>query len=800
MKSRLLFTSLLSLMLAGSSHAAVLVKDGKAQFTIVTAPQPSPATKDAVAELNYWVKRITGTQLTVVTTEQFAGNTPYIALGKSTLTAQNGWDKAPLAQEEARIFVENERIGLLGNDDTPPTGGKSTGTYYAVTELVQKSFGVRWIWPGPSGEIFTLRPTLQIENTTWSWRPQLPLQRQLRALWTNNGFRSLFGKVSQATPDARVAQLDGQQNQWLLRQRMNTTTSFPIGGKMLFKGWWDKYSKTHPDWFAQPPAGITQAGGHGVKLNLSNPQVHEEILKIWEPRRARNKYFNLSPNDSRGFDTRPETRAWDAPEMSRYSDQDIWNGSEPILSDRYVKFWNILARRMKEKDPESVLVSLAYRNYRQPPLVETVEDNILLSYVGGEGYYPNEPELVQEWKSWSQKGARQKIWRPNLLHCGHGIPYLFSRQLYQDFQELQRDGLVGTDFDSITSNWAGQGLNYYVLAELHHRPQATYEELANEYFQAFGNAAGAMKEYHEFFEKVTATAPDLMRRHKLVPRETWGGWWQAHVRLVPLLLTPEVLTHADALLKNAEAASLTDPQKEKLAFIRRGFNHSRLMADTFRKVRFGLPAHDTDYAAQREVLRPLWEARQKLMGDMAVPVEALFHREQLSFGLWNGFIKEQQSAKATTIALDANWQIKADSQDAGLNAHWEKAPYIARDWAQAIVGQPWRARNGALESTPKATKVVWYRNQFELPILDDTAGRVQLTFGAIDAEAHIWVNGKLVTERSYPHQGNYDSWKEPFEADITNAVKQGPDNVLLIRVRSEQETAGINGKVALVVK
>ena len=613
----------------------------------------------------------------------------------------------------------------------------------------------------------------------------------------------MFGKDWKATDAKLSATMTQQQEQWKNRERMNWTIGVPVGGSMPFTGWWEKYAATHPDWFAKPPAGITQAGGKGVKLNLSNPEVQEQIFTQWQQQWRKNpqaaKYFKISPNDSRGFDTRPETRAWDAPEMSKYSDQEIWNSSEPVLSDRYVKFWNILARRAGEIAPETLIVALAYRNYRKPPLKEMVDEKVLLTYVGGEGYYPDEPYIVTEWQQWSQKGARKKLWRPNLLQCGHGIPYLFSRQLFNDFQQLQHDGLQGTDFDSLKANWAGQGLNYYILAEQHFRPEATYDELANEYFQAFGPAAAAMKKYHAYFEEVTTRAPDLMREHKLVPYETWGGWWQAHIRLIPLLLTPPVLSQAEVLLKQAESAATDEVSQKRVAFIRRGFDHSRIMADTFRKINFGSSRH-VDYAAQRDVLQPLWEARQQLKGDFAVPVDALFYQEQRSFGLWDGFIKKQGEQASARYPLDSGWLIKADAPDVGLKNHWEKNPFISEEWAATTVGVPWREKNSKLESTPGAVKVVWYRNQFELPILEDTAGRVLLRFDAVDAEAHIWVNGILVAERSYPHQGNYDSWKEPFEVNIKEVVKQGPDNVLIVRVRSEQKGAGINGKVFLITQ
>src|SRR5690606_14837301 len=106
-----------------------------------------------------------------------------------------------------------------------------------------------------------------------------------------------------------------EHEQWLKRERMNKSSNIRFGH--AFGDWWEKYSKDHPDWFAKPPGDLTQRGGKGVKLNISNPQVHEQIIKNWQAKWQKNpsanKFLNVSPNDSRGFDTRPESRAWDPP-------------------------------------------------------------------------------------------------------------------------------------------------------------------------------------------------------------------------------------------------------------------------------------------------------------------------------------------------------------------------------------------------------------------------------------------------------------------------------------------------------
>ncbi len=64
----------------------------------------------------------------------------------------------------------------------------------------------------------------------------------------------------------------------------------------------------------------------------------------------------------------------------------------------------------------------------------------------------------------------------------------------------------------------------------------------------------------------------------------------------------------------------------------------------------------------------------------------------------------------------------------------------------------------------------WYRRTFDVPA-DWTAddGRVLLHFGAVDWEAHVYINGQSVGT----HKGGFD----PFSFDITDALKAGENEV-----------------------
>ncbi len=780
-----------------------MIKDGQAMFVIVTADEPTGPARDAVNELNYWMERITGTRLPVTTVSGYDKKRPYIAVGPSQLTADNGWSTEPFAQEEARIFIEPTRIGLIGNDKAPYEGVEWSGSYYAVLELVHKALGVRWIWPGALGEVFTPTPTLAVKVDSWSWKPTITLNRTLRNGYGTSKPERFKEYIGLEVDTAKWQQLFDQQSHWLKRERMNRASNVKFGH--AFGDWWDLYHQDHPDWFARPPEGSIQRGGKGVKLNISNPEVAAKIISDWKEAwtsdPATNKYVNVAPNDSRGYDTRPETRAWDAPEMSSLSDKEIYSSDIAIVSDRYAKFWNILAKQVREIDPEARLSTYAYRNYRKPPLhTEKLENNIVIGYVGGEGYYPDERFIVDEWTKWASLGAGL-LWRPNLFHSGAGTPYLFSRQLAADFKVFHANALLGTDFDSLTGNWSGQGLNYYVLAELHTRPDAAYKDLCDEYFSAFGPAKEAIARYHEFFEKQTANGPKLMREHHLTSHETWGGWWIAHIRLIPLFLTPDVIEHGAEILEAAKQAVADAPRiyQDRVQFIEKGFIHAKLMAETFRRLNLGDPNQKINPVTSRAILQPLWDHRLAMLTDHAVPIVGLFNLEQRRLGIWAAFVTTDQQKEETTYPIDQNWLIRLDPQSKGIDEKWHDSKAADRaQWKDGAVGLPWRRALAVPESTE--SQVVWYRTEFQIPELKDTGERTLLRFGSVDSDVKIWVNGTLILHRGYPYDGSYESWSEPFEVDLQKSANPGPGNELVIRVESKSANAGITGKVNLVLK
>jgi hypothetical protein len=123
------------------------------------------------------------------------------------------------------------------------------------------------------------------------------------------------------------------------------------------------------------------------------------------------------------------------------------------------------------------------------------------------------------------------------------------------------------------------------------------------------------------------------------------------------------------------------------------------------------------------------------------------------------------STQAQTVKLERGWQFLADKEgrlkpdDIGS----------AQGWRDARVGLSWNAQ---FEDLRDYMGVAWYRTQVDVPELKD-GRRALLRFGAVDYFCEVFVNGRKVGD----HEGGYT----PFSFDVTEALKQGA-NELLVRV------------------
>ena len=570
--------------------------------------------------------------------------------------------------------------------------------------------------------------------------------------------------------------------------------------------------------------------------------------------------LNACENDTCAACTCDRCRAWDAPDP-RFEKHDYWNGSRfitdpgldtryqaarsdddgdppPELSDRYARFYLTLQKKAEDIDPGVVVIGYAYSNYTQPPKEVDLNDRIVISMVPWP-YFPwtqHDIETMKtKWEGWHATGARLKL-RPNTLHTGHNFPVFLARKMGEMFAHHVQRSAVATAFDSLTGQWGSKGPDYYVLTRMHVHPDWPVGKVLDEYYAGFGKAKAAVEGYFEYWEQVseavTKAPPDGVRS-SLQGEAEGGGWLSGRTTAITngtLIFTPEVMAKGRRLIEHAMAEAAGDALAERrVAFLKKGLKHAELTlavarAHQAQTANLESPAAHKAYADamdelmafRREVVEPEMiadtgylgynERRKELSWDHSLTGggEAdLASRWRTYFaGRAYGQPREYSQFEQATGAyrLSNGWRFRPDPDKRGTKENWQAGDSDDTEWAAIGVDshwkdQPWGADWRAAHDGKDFQGIGWYRLRFSMPDgLDAEGRRIHLFFGAIDSAAEIWLNGKNAAARSF--SGN--AWQEPFEVDVTDALRPGQPNTLAVRVDYVKGAGGIWKPVWLV--
>lgn len=615
--SFLLFPSGQQITAQEASASTFLVKDGKPTSVIVAPTSPEPFMQEAIKELQYHLQRSSGVTLPVVD-EKKAAQLP-------TETVRIVMDSTALPVETYRVRSDGRTLTFTGD------GGKSAALRWAVNHYLDTQMGVRWLWPGEVGTYVPEHASIPLASIDHEGRPAL----ETRSFRTSiDGKRSHEGSPVFLTKaeHRRVAE---EAQDWLTRFQDGSRSSYKFGH--AFKHWWDKYSTEHPEYFAVPPEGSDYKQPWPipgrVKLRIGNPAVAQAIIAEWKAAGSPDNW-NVSPNDSRGFDTSPESRVLDDP-----PNQDpnvIWSSAEANLTARYVKFWNGLIAEMRKTNPNVTLSSYAYSTYRLPPPPGLkVEPGIVLGFV--HSFWSQD-----DWMKWQEAGAKLFL-RPNWWHVGAMAPVIPLHDQGNYFKFAQERNMIGFDSDSLMGYWATQGPLYYTIARLTVRPELNVDEIIDEYTSAFGKAAPDIKKYLQYWEDFTTEANypaatssldfatdsesgsvwKLIKEKKVSPRYLRHGW-----QVLPYVYTDDVLAQGYAILDQAQrnAASDNDYVKQRIQFLRDGLDHLKLTREVLELgfIEKRTPEQEEEYLkrdAQLRQLRHKLTLSHVLWGEVAYAAE-----------------------------------------------------------------------------------------------------------------------------------------------------------------------------------
>ena len=119
------------------------------------------------------------------------------------------------------------------------------------------------------------------------------------------------------------------------------------------------------------------------------------------------------------------------------------------------------------------------------------------------------------------------------------------------------------------------------------------------------------------------------------------------------------------------------------------------------------------------------------------------------------------------MSLDGgSWRIAADPKNVGRQEAWFAAPRPEAKPTKV----PWIIQ----DVFPGYHGVAWYWREFAASPHPYKDGRYVLRFAAVDYLADVYVNGKPV--------GRHEGAEDPFELDVTEAIRPGAGNLLAVRV------------------
>jgi hypothetical protein len=616
-----------------------LVENRQARATIVV---PDGKTSVAAADLRDYLEKATGARLDVVEEGKLAAARPAgakIFVGATT-AAKRMVDLAKLQPEGFVLKAEGGDLFIVGRDATD-AGMAVNGTFNGVCEFLERFVGVRWLMPGPLGEIVPRQPTLRANIEREIRQEPLFWQRKIREVRTSGHRNDMIKIVSGwgiSVEEWQAKFAPAVVNPWFRHQRLGTRVDVNAGHS--FGGWWNKYHEKYPDIFALQPNGTRINSSVRERLCVSNPTLWDLVAreKITELRaNPKLTAASIGPNDGGGgnkFCSCATCRSWDGPEAQAMYRKNPkvdpgpgGSGPFPPLSDRYFRFYNEVAKRVKQELPDRFLGVTAYSLYRKAPtLVDKLEDNLIVAYVAPNSMVNDamREEARRDFDAWSRK-AQQLMMRPNLLAQPVGLPVLYARKLADDIRFFAARGMRITDYASCFGNWGTQGLNYYVLAKLLWDPQQEVEALIDDYCQsAYGRGAEPVKEYYRRLEQLTdkiaaVSPPD--------PVDNTTSDFYTDDALARLR---EPLTEALATIGDSDLAAV-----ERVRMLERGLDYARA---TRRLLRAAADVREKkatreDFARVEAEVMPLYKA---LALDWAVASEQNYRKVKMGLGLTPG--------------------------------------------------------------------------------------------------------------------------------------------------------------------
>lgn len=770
-------------MAAGEIFAALLVQDGRAAAEILIPADALPVEVYAAEELQSHIKLVSKADLPIL--RHPSGKVrSVIRIGRAANS-----ERATLPLNGGKVVISEKEICITGDDDPddPMNFTKKCGTLFAVYDFLEKKLGIRWLWPGELGTFTPECPTIDLAGEKWECRPPLAAARwrfrRKRSGWYSNINGEKF------YDDGYV---------WLRRHRFNMVESLEYGH--AFIDYFRKFGKSNPGLFNLLPDGsrrpdpLHHGGAHDlVSMCVSNPDLIKQIIADWQ--QGTMPLINANENDTAGKCLCENCLALDhnsdVDRVARagkrwFANDPAWFVELGSLSERYAAFYRKLLEEAGKVKKDSEIIALIYSNYHEPPRYTKLDKQIIMQFCPPI-MYPWTPRKVagfkQFWQGWADTGASMML-RPNFTLDGHNMPLLYHREFAECFDFARDRGIRYIDYDSLRGTWGANGITHYVIAAKNGGGMfKNVTELENEYLAAFGKAAPAMRELMELMIKVTAKGNNIL--DDAVGSSEGSAYYDKFFLVADQIFLKQDMDAALQILDRAARLAQGDPLVlARVNFVRAGYEDACLTLKVQRSYRKYLAEGDPQEIAA--ALAELERFRQKNEHLIYADIGSLRNMEE---GYW-----PMHLAMLGNDSMELkSWDFRFDIENKGVSEKWF-SPEFNGKWTAVSVDKHIQMQpvyKQMRENGGPIRPIGWYRCQFNTASVNPRQP-IKLTFGAVDGDADIYLNGKLIHQRQYPHNGDTESWQKPFDVNVSGLLKEGI-NTLVVRVNKREPYYGASG-------
>ncbi|MDF2721809.1 MAG: beta-hexosaminidase precursor [Paenibacillus sp.] len=425
--------------------------------------------------------------------------------------------RSGLEREEFEIIAREAELTLRA--------ATLQGMFHAVYYFLEKTFGIRWLWPGKTGEVIPRQSKVSVAYGTVREKPDFAW----RAIWIGGAIHGMTDyhtalRSIMNLPISRKAEFDT----WCRRNR--------LGGLNVADGHrWseiapaEEFGEKQPELYALVDGNrhnIPVDGKHGNQPCLTYPNTRKLMLEYACARFAAQPdldVFSIALNDGGAscecpaclaFDQEAQSERSQAPEhfdavtRETAEENDGRHASEPIslqrrsITDRVVWQANQVANELKCRFPHKMLLILLYSRFRRAPVTYRLDERVIGQF------------CIMGNMFWSEDIRKLEMQR--LQEMGQCMPQLGIYEYYANgawpdihrlFPELVETTVrdyyrAGARFFATqpSEGFATNGLNFYILSRMLWDVDAQAEEVAADFCSSgFAAAAGSIRAFFQAF-------------------------------------------------------------------------------------------------------------------------------------------------------------------------------------------------------------------------------------------------------------------------------------------------------------